>query len=296
MTAVAGVEIGGTKVVVTVGTGPRDHAEPIVFPTTSPAETMARIVEHLSDLRRERPFDRVGVASFGPIGVDPGRGDWGRIGPTPKPGWSGAHLIEGLSGLGVPIRVETDVNAAAAGELAWGAGRGLSSLAYVTVGTGVGIGLVIEGRPVHGLSHPEAGHIMVRRIAEDVYPGRCPWHQDCLEGLISGPALTERRGVAGEDLEAEDPVFDLAGGYLGMALASIVLTASPERVIVGGGVGQRPAILSAARTALFETLNGYVADMPAAEDYLVAPGLGAHSGLFGALAIVRREGLLQSFA
>lgn len=297
MTGVAAVEMGGTKVVVTVGTSPEDHVEPIVFPTTTPSETLDRIVGHLSDIGQHRPFDRLGLASFGPLGVDPERQDWGRMGPTPKPGWSGADLAGALSRLGVPIAVETDVNAAAMGERAWGAARGLASLAYVTVGTGVGIGLVIEGRPVHGLSHPEAGHLYVRRIAGDDFPGRCPWHADCLEGLICGPALAERSGVAGESLQAEDPVFTLAGAYLGKALAAVVLTASPHRIIVGGGVGQRPAVLAAARASLREELNGYVADLPAADQvYVVAPGLGDHAGLFGAMAIAQKERVLQSFA
>lgn len=297
MTVVAAVEMGGTKVVVTVGTGPQDHIAPLVFPTTTPSETLERITDHLSDMGKQRLFERLGLASFGPLGVDPEREGWGHIGPTPKPGWSNADLVGVLSRLGVPVMVETDVNAAAMGETRWGAGQGLASLAYVTVGTGVGIGLVIDGRPVHGLSHPEAGHLRVRRIAGDDYPGRCPWHGDCLEGLICGPALAERSGVAGEDLAPDDPVLAMAGEYLGKALASVVLTASPQRIVVGGGVGRRPAVLAAARASLRAELAGYVADLPAADqDYVVAPGLGDHAGLFGGMAIAQKERVLQSFA
>jgi len=297
MTCVAAVEMGGTKVSLTVGTGPQDCVDPIVFPTTKPNETLDRIVDHLAELGRARPFDRIGVASFGPLGVDPTRSDWGRIGPTPKPGWSGADIAGSLDRLAVPMVIETDVNAAAMGERQWGAGQGLTSLAYVTVGTGVGIGLVVEGSPVHGLSHPEAGHLRVRRLVGDDFPGRCPWHGDCLEGLICGPALAERRGVAGEQLDAGDPVFDLAGTYLGKALATVVLVASPQRIVVGGGVGQRPAVLAAARSSLRAELNGYVADLPAEDsDYLVAPRLGDHAGLFGVMALAQQMGGLQSFA
>lgn len=297
MTCVAAVEMGGTKVSLTVGTGPDDCVAPVTFPTTTPAETLDRIVDHLAELGRARPFDGIGVASFGPLGVDPARRDWGRIGPTPKPGWSGADIAGSLRRLGVPIVIETDVNAAAMGERRWGVGRGLQSLAYVTVGTGVGIGLVVEGRPVHGLTHPEAGHLRVRRLAGDDFAGRCPWHGDCLEGLICGPALAERRGAAGQDLDAGDPVFEMAGAYLGKALAAVVLVASPQKIVVGGGVGQRPEVLAAARASLRSELGGYVADLPAEDDgYVAAPGLGDHSGLFGAMALTPQMGGLQSFA
>lgn len=297
MTCVAAIEMGGTKVSLTVGTSPQDRIDPITFPTTTPAETLETIVDRLAQLARTRPFNRIGVASFGPLGVDPARRDWGRIGPTPKPGWSGADIAGSLRRLAVPIVIETDVNAAAMGERQWGAGQGLQSLAYVTVGTGVGIGLVVDGGPVHGLSHPEAGHLRVRRLAGDDFAGRCPWHGDCLEGLICGPALAERRGAAGEDLKAGDPVFKLAGTYLGRALASVVLVASPQKIVVGGGVGQRPEVLAAARSSLRSELNGYVADLPAGEgDYLVAPLLGGHAGLFGAMIMAQEKVGLQSFA
>lgn len=297
MRTVAAVEMGGTKVSVTVGSHPDDCVEPIVFATTTPDETLARIISELAALRRQRAFDAVGVASFGPLGVDESREGWGWIGPTPKAGWSGADVAGALATLGAPVIVETDVNAAAMGERRWGAGQGASSLAYVTVGTGVGIGLVVEGRPVHGLSHPEAGHVRVRRVPDDPYPGCCPWHGDCLEGLICGPALAERKGVPGQDLSADDAVFALAGTYLGRALASVVLIASPEKIIVGGGVGRRHSVLAAARASLREDLAGYVADLPAEDDlYLVGPGLGDHAGLFGAMDLAQQRTGLQSFA
>jgi len=296
MTCVAAIEMGGTKVSLTVGTGPGDCIPPIVFPTTTPDETLKTILVQLSALRAVRPFDRVGVASFGPLGVDPTRSDWGRIGSTPKPGWSGADVAGVLGRLNLPIVIETDVNAAAMGERRWGAGIGLDSLAYVTVGTGVGVGLVIDGRPVHGLAHPEAGHLRVRRLPGDDFPGRCPWHADCLEGMICGPALAERRGVAGQMLVDNDPVFDLAGSYLGQALAGVVLVASPQMIVVGGGVGARAAVLAAALSSLRVELNGYVADLPREGDYVVRPGLGDYSGLFGAMTLARQMDRLQSFA
>lgn len=297
---VAAVELGGTRASVTAGESPDRCAAPIVVPTTTPEDTLKRLADALESLRREGwAFDRIGVASFGPLGVDPERAGWGRIGPTPKPGWSGADIAGALQArVGAPVIIDTDVNAAAMGEGRWGAARGCCSHAYVTVGTGVGVGVVVDGRPVHGLAHPEAGHLRPRRLPGDVFPGRCMWHGDCVEGLISGPALMERVGAPADGLFDDNPVFDLAGAYLGEALASVVLVVSPERIVVGGGVGRRPAVLAAARRALAASLNGYVAQMAEqAEEFLAPPMLGAHSGLFGAMALaLDSRGGLQSFA
>lgn len=300
MTGVAAVELGGTRAAVTVGEAPDRCASPVALPTTSPRDTLQAIGDALEALDRQgRAFDRIGVASFGPVGVTSGRPDWGRIGATPKPGWSGADIAGVLHDrFGLPVVLDTDVNAAAVGEGRWGSARGCGSHAYVTVGTGVGVGVVIDGRPVHGLSHPEAGHLRPRRREGDVYRGRCAWHGDCLEGLISGPALQDRLGRPADDLADDHEIFRTAGLYLGDVLASVCLVASPERIVIGGGVGRRPAVLSAAGEALERALNGYVAQMSErTNEFLVAPGLGAHSGLFGAMALaLDSRGGLQSFA
>jgi len=300
MTGVAAVELGGTRAAVTVGVAPDRCAPPVALSTTTPDETLRRIGDALETLYRAgETFDRIGVASFGPLGVAPGRPDWGRIGATPKPGWSGSDIAGLLQDrFGLPVVVDTDVNGAAMGEGRWGAARGCASHVYVTVGTGVGVGVVIDGRPVHGLSHPEAGHLRPRRLEGDAYVGRCDWHGDCLEGLISGPALADRLGRPADDLADDDEVFRTAGFYLGDVLASVCLVASPERIVVGGGVGRRPAVLASARAALEGALNGYVAQMTdRAGGFLVAPGLGVHSGLFGAMALaLDSRGILQSFA
>lgn len=300
MTGVAAIELGGTRAAVTVGEAPDRCAPPVALPTTSPEDTLQAIGDALEVLDRQgRPFDRIGVASFGPLGVAPGRADWGRIGATPKPGWSGSDVAGVLQArFGVPVVIDTDVNGAAMGEGRWGAARGCGSHAYVTVGTGVGVGLVIDGRPVHGLSHPEAGHLRPRRLAGDVHGGCCAWHADCLEGLISGPALADRLGRPADDLPDDHEVFRMAGLYLGDVLASVCLVASPERIVVGGGVGRRPAVLASARAALKRSLNGYVPQISdRADEFLAAPELGAHSGLFGAMAMaLDSRGGLQSFA
>jgi len=232
-------------------------------------------------------FSRIGIASFGPLGLRPERETWGHILQTPKPGWSGTEVAGRLSRrFSVPAIIETDVNAAALGEGRRGASRGAMSHVYVTVGTGVGVGVVIEGRPVHGALHPEAGHIRVRRIEGDSYVGRCPWHKDCLEGLISGPALAHQMDGDPEDLPDDHPLLERVGHYLGEALAGIALVASPERIVVGGGVGRRRRVLETARRRFADTTAGYIADT--GEDggpLIVGPMLGGDSGLVGALVL-----------
>lgn len=298
--AVAAIELGGTRASVTVGEGPERCAEPILLPTTTPDETLERLGDALETLRRDGwAFDRIGVASFGPVGVDPGGAAWGRIGPTPKPGWSGADIAGALqSRLGAPVVIDTDVNGAAMGEGRWGAARGCGAHAYVTVGTGVGVGVVVDGRPVHGLAHPEAGHLRPRKQTGDAFSGSCRWHGDCLEGLISGPALEARLGGPADSLPDDAAVFELVGAYLGESLATVALVVSPERIVIGGGVGRRPAVLAAARRSLAASLNGYLAQVAEmGDEFLCPPMLGAHSGLFGAMALaLDSRGVLQSFA
>jgi len=283
------VELGGTRAAVTVGFGPHDAAEPIFLETSGAEETLSRIVQALEGLRpRGCDLTAVGLASFGPLDLNPANPGFGRLLATPKPGWSGVDFKGFLeTRLGVPVALDTDVNAAALGEGRWGASRGLRSHAYVTVGTGVGMGLVISGRPVHGLLHPEGGHIMVRRDQGiDRFPGCCPWHGDCLEGLVSGVALGMRMGRPADDLDASNPLWDLVGRYLGEGLATFALVASPERIVLGGGVGRRPEVLHKVRRRMAAVLNNYVAPLEERLDvYVQPPALGAVSGLMGALIL-----------
>jgi fructokinase len=282
-----GIEAGGThwNCVVGDGAGGIERAES--FATTTPAVTIGRALEFFA---AEQPA-ALGVGCFGPVELDPSSPRWGSIATTPKPGWSGTEVVSMLrAGLDVPIGFDTDVNAAAIGEGRWGAGRDLETFAYVTVGTGIGAGAIVNGRPLHGLVHPELGHVRVPHDRDrDPFPGSCPFHGDCLEGLASGEALRQRWGAPGEELDRPE-VWELEADYLALGLANLVLALSPQRLIVGGGVAATPGLLDLVRERLPQLLRGYL-DAPqlgaAIGDYLVAPALGVRSGMLGAIELAR---------
>ncbi len=282
-----GVEAGGTKILCAIGTGPLDLRAETRIATGAPAETIARVVAFFAP--RAAELAAVGIGSFGPLDLDPASPRYGTITATPKPGWRGVDLRGALArSLSVPVAIDTDVNAAALAEHRWGAGRGARSLLYLTVGTGIGGGALVEGRALHGLTHPEMGHIRIPREAGDAFPGVCPFHGDCLEGLASGPALAKRWGRPAEELPPEHAAWSVLARELSLALATFVCTLSPERIVVGGGVAQQPSLLPRLRTELVSVLNGYIQARAITEEidrFLVAPGLGARSGLLGALAL-----------
>lgn len=286
MARYAGIEGGGTKFVVAFGSGPSDLGEPEVIPTAGPGETLDRVV---SIIASSGGVDAAGAAMFGPLDLREGSAGFGSVMDTPKPGWSGADVLGILRDrLGVPVGIDTDVNGAALAEARWGAARGLGTVVYVTVGTGFGGGGLVRGRPMHGLSHPEMGHIRIPRHEEDAFEGTCPFHGDCLEGMVAGPAVEGRWGRRGEDLGDLAPeAADLLGWYLGTALAGLALALSPQRIVAGGGVMKIPGLLEATRTRFLDTLGGY-ASLPEVLDastYLVRPGLGDRSGVLGGIAL-----------
>jgi fructokinase len=282
-----GIEAGGTKVVCAVGTGPGAIAERTMIPTTTPAETLERIAGWFAD----RPVDALGAAFFGPLDLDPSSDRYGYITSTPKPGWAGTDVVGFLRArLGVPVVLDTDVNGAAYGEYRWGAGCSAGTLAYVTVGDGIGGGAIVDGAAVHGILHPEMGHLPVRRHPADVFAGSCPFHGDCLEGLASAPAIARRSGRTPADPGPEPArTVELEAYYLAQLIAAIVYLLSPHRIVVGGGVLHLPGLLAAVRR---ETA-GLIGDaLPALRDrldqYVVPPALGPDSGVLGAFVLARR--------
>jgi fructokinase len=289
------VEGGGTKFVCAVGTGPERILARTRIETTTPEATLGKVCDFLAREAGEGPLAAVGVACFGPLELDPGAPDFGALLATPKPGWSGAPIGGTIrERLGVPVVVDTDVNGAALGEWRWGAARGCDPALYLTVGTGIGGGIVLGGRPLHGLLHPEMGHIPLPRLTwpdgrPDDFPGTCPFHGGCFEGLASGPALAARSGgISPETLDPEHPVWDLEAGYIAAALATYVLVLSPQRIVVGGGVTQSGHLLTRVRRRLPQVLAGYVKRLQVdagVDHYVVAPHFGQEAGLMGALAL-----------
>lgn len=295
-----GIEFGGTKTVCVVGErgGVTDE---IRFPTgDDPAANLERCVAFFAGAG---DVTAVGVGAFGPCDPDPRSPGYGTITTTPKPGWAGCDVL-GVLGQGLPgavLAFDTDVNVAALGELVHGAGRGLQSLLYLTIGTGIGGGLVCEGQLVHGMMHPEMGHIRIARPPGEVaaFGGVCPYHGDCFEGVAAGPALAARWGDPAQDITPADDrhgaMWDLEAAYLAAALHNYVCTVSPQRIVVGGGVGENPDLLVRTRPLLHESLAGYV-DQPAlrSPDYVVTPALGNRSGAIGALELAYRAVVEQS--
>lgn len=282
MSLYGAVELGGTKTLVTIGTSPRDMSEPRRIPTTGPSETLASVVEYLEG----HSIDAVGVASFGPVEIRPDSRDYGSITSTPKPGWSNVSVLGAIQdAFDVPIGFDTDVNGAALGEGRWGAASGLSNYAYVTVGTGIGVGIVVAGETLKGLGHPEGGHVPVVRHPDDRYPGRCPFHAECLEGMAGGPALVDRFGPH-ESWQDLSGIADLAVHYLSQGLRALVYTVVPERIVVGGGVSKLPDFHGKLQAALDEQLGGYP-DIPerGRSGFVSPPGLGDDSGLAGGLIL-----------
>lgn len=284
-----GVETGGTWCVCAVGTDPGDIVAEQRFRTAAPEQTLDRIVAFFEGQPRTRA---IGVGSFGPVDLNPGSAGWGQVTRTPKPGWSHTPVATVLRDrLGVPVAFDTDVAAAAVGEHRWGAGRGVENLCYLTVGTGIGAGLLVDGRPLHGLIHPEVGHLRIPHDrVRDPFPGACPVHGDCWEGLASGPAIAERWGVAPEQLPDDHPAWALEAEYVALGILSIVSVVSPQRIVVGGGVMQHAALLPSVRRLLRELVNGYLDTTMLGEEidrYLVAPQLGDSAGVLGAIALAR---------
>lgn len=281
------LEAGGTKMVLAVGTADGTVLEREEIPTTAPEDVVPRMVAWFA----EREVAALGVGAFGPTGVNPRSADYGRVLDTPKPGWRGYDFRgELMRGLGVPVGYDTDVNAACLGEATFGAARGLDVVVYLTVGTGVGAGVMIDGHLLHGMLHPEAGHILVTRRPGDDAPSTCPFHDCCLEGLAAGPAIERRWGAAGVELADRPEVWELESDYLAQALTSYVMCYSPQRIILGGGVMKQGQLFGLVREKLAANIGGYLRTRELADldGYVVPASLGGDQGILGGIELARR--------
>ena len=282
------LEAGGTKMVLSVGNEQNELLEQAVIPTELPEKTIPAMISWFKD----KNIAALGIGTFGPVDLNPASPAYGWITKTPKPGWQDTPLLPPLTdALGVPAKIDTDVNAAALAEWKLGAARGLKSCLYVTVGTGVGAGIVAEGKLVHGLLHPELGHILLRQEPNDpARSGFCPYHQGCLEGLASGPAMEKRWGTKAQNLPPDHEAWDLEAAYLAQMCMNAVCILSPEKIILGGGVMQQKHLFPLIREKTKTLLNGYIqaeSILNGIDAYIVEPGLGTKSGATGALLLAQ---------
>lgn len=292
MSLFGGIEGGGTKFVCAVGTGPDDIRAVTSFPTTTPDETFARTIAFFQEHQQAEPLTAVGIASFGPVDPDRRSATFGYVTTTPKPYWTHTDFAGPIGeALQAPVGFDTDVNGAALGEHRWGAARGLDTFVYLTVGTGLGGGGMVNGKLIHGLMHPEMGHIRLPRDKEaDPYGGYCVYHGNCWEGLAAGPALEERWQVRAEQLPPDHPCWELEAHYIALGLVNIICILSPQRIILGGGVMKQLHLFPMVRSEVQQLLNGYIQKpeiIDAIDEYIVPPTLGSQAGVLGAIALAQ---------
>ncbi len=282
------IEAGGTKFVCAVGTSDGEIIERIQVETGTPEETIPKVIAFF----KKHPIQALGIGSFGPIDIDKTSETYGNITSTPKPGWGDYPFVRTMQEVfPIPIEFNTDVNGAALGELMHGAAQGLDSCLYITVGTGIGAGAVFQGQLLQGMSHPEMGHVPVRRHPDDTYEGFCPYHGDCAEGMAAGPAIEGRWNEKAVNLADQSEVWTLEAYYLAQALVQYILILSPKKIIMGGGVMKQAQIFELIHTQVQTLLNGYVA-LPQItahiHEYIVPPALGDNAGIVGALMLAKK--------
>ena len=288
MRKIGALEAGGTKMVLAVYTEDGRELERKTIPTQTPEETMPEMIAFF----RDHAVDALGVGTFGPVDLDPKSDTYGHITTTPKLAWRFFPIMKAFKeALNIPVKIDTDVNCAAISEQAMGAGKGLDSCVYVTVGTGIGAGIVMGGKPVHGLVHSELGHYLMRQEAADPTPdGFCPYHKGCLEGVAAGPAMGKRWGAPAQELPPEHPAWDVESTYLAQMCVNAIMSLSPERIILGGGVMQQKFLFPIIRRKTVQLLGGYICHKAVdagLEDYIVEPGLGVNSGVMGAYLLAK---------
>lgn len=285
-----GIEAGGTKFVCVVASGPGQVVDEIRYMTTTPPETLGRAIKFFQPFVTSGQVSAIGVGSFGPVDLNQESPTFGYITTTPKPGWRNTDVLGTLRReLQVNVAFDMDVNTAALGEFLWGASKGYDPSLYLTIGTGIGGGYIVNGRPLVGLLNLEMGHVLLPHNLElDPFPGNCPFHGDCFEGLASGPAIEKRLGLTGAVIPEADAFWDIEVDYIASALMNYIVTLSPKKIILGGGVMQRDFLFPKVRRRVHELLNGYVSSkivLENIEDYILPPGLGGQSGSLGAIAL-----------
>ena len=282
------IEAGGTKFVVAIGdeTGRIEKRES--FPTTTPEETLAKVFAFFDQF----DIEALGIGTFGPIDPDPNSPTYGYITTTPKPHWNQVDILGQLKQrYPIPMGFDTDVNGSALGEATWGVTQGLENSIYITIGTGVGMGIITNGKLLHGMLHPEAGHMLLRKHPEDTYEGKCPYHKTCLEGLAAGPAIEARWGKKGIELADKKEVWEMEAYYIGQALVDLICILSPQRIILGGGVMHQEHMMPLVREEVKKQLNGYLKtkELEDLENYIVLPSLNDNQGIMGCLKLALNE-------
>ena len=289
----AGIEAGGTKWVCMIAADPEDIRASTRFPTTQPEGTIGAAIAFIKSQIQTGELKGLGIGSFGPLDLDPESPTYGFLTTTPKPGWANSDLISPFRvAFDLPTGFDTDVNAAALGEARWGAAQGLTDFVYMTIGTGIGGAGMVNGSLIHGLVHPEMGHLHIPHDKErDPFPGICPYHGDCLEGLATGPAIEARWGKRAEELPPEHPAWKLEAHYLALGIANLIFTLSPQRIILGGGVMEQEQLFPLIRKSVLDILSNYISAkeiLENIEQYIVPPGLGSQAGVLGAIALGQR--------
>jgi len=299
MSLYGGIEAGGTKFVCAVGSNPDDLCVNVIE-TTTPDETISRVIAYFKEQNSTKKLSSIGIGSFGPIDLNRNSKTYGFITSTPKLNWENVDFVGAIrSSFNIPIGFDTDVNAAAIGEYQWGAAQGLTNFIYLTIGTGIGGGGIINGIPLHGLLHPEMGHIFIPRDNSDKksYEGNCPRHKDCFEGLASGPAIRNRWGRPPQDLNQDHPAWEYIAKYISYALVNYICTLSPQRIIIGGGVMKQSKLYPLIHQMVKELLNNYL-QLPEIieniQNYIVPPTLGDRSGILGAIALAKQAYIERS--
>ena len=290
-----GIEAGGTKFICAVGTASGKIDNRVVIPVTTPDETIPQVIEYFKNIHLKTPLSALGIAAFGPVDPNPASARFGHITSTLKLAWTNYNILGAIKdAFDIPVGFDTDVNGAALGEYRWGEAQGLNTFIYITVGTGIGAGGMVSGKMIHGLIHPEMGHMHIPHDHKrDPFAGVCPFHGNCLEGLASGPAIMKRWKVDSVlDLPDNHEAWELEAGYLASALINCILMLSPQKIIIGGGVMKQPNLLSRVHPKVVDLLSGYIKHdtiLKNIDKYIVLPGLGLNSGICGAIALAERE-------